>query len=90
MNDHEPLLYQLMGCIYDTPPDFIDQMINQPYQMFLVCAPEQLGVQENSRSRCYPTNAVNSGRSHVDHDAYKISKNITVVFPSHVINSPFR
>ena len=49
MNDHEPWLYQLMSCIYDTPPDVIDQMINQPYQMFLVCAPKQLEVQENSR-----------------------------------------
>ena len=42
MNDHEPLLYQLMSCIYDTLLDVIDQMIIQPYQMFLVYAPEQL------------------------------------------------
>ena len=49
MNNHEPLLYQLMSCIYDTPPDVIDQMINQPYEMFLVYAAEQLEVQENSR-----------------------------------------
>ena len=47
-----------MSCIYDTPPDVIDQMIIQLYQMFLVYAPEQLEVQENSRSRCCRKHAV--------------------------------
>ena len=38
----------------NTPPDVIDQMTNQPYQMFLVYEPEQLQVQEKFSFKVLP------------------------------------
>ena len=47
-----------MSCIYNTPLGVIDQMIIQPYEMFLVYAPKLLEVQEIHHSRGYWTHAV--------------------------------
>ena len=59
-------MYQLINCIYDTPPDVIDKMMSQPYEMFFVYAPEQLEVQENSCSRCCWTHAIRKQKCSVD------------------------